>query len=432
MMRTRQVSSNDQPTGEIRRDAIVALICASIILALSLGIRHGFGLFLQPISMDAGWGREVFSLAMAAQNLVWGISQPFAGLAADRFGAGKVVFAGGLFYAAGLALMAFPENQASFLLSAGLLIGLGLSGTTFPVIFAALGRAVPPARRSWAMGVSMAGASFGQFAMLPLTLVGINWLGWSAALLALAVLALIMVPLALPMFKDRPPSGDDNTEVEQTALEAARTAVRHRGFWLLSLGFFVCGFQIILISVHLPSFLLDQGLEISVGTTVLAVIGLVNIAGTYYAGVWGGRVRKPMILAWLYLLRGITITAFILFPVTASSAYVFAFFMGIFWLSTVPLTNGTVASIFGVRNLSMLGGLVFFIHQLGGFLGGWLGGALFDYLGSYDLAWGLAIILSFVAALLNLPITEKPAIARPVASGDGYRTPWMPGSASKP
>lgn len=398
-------------TDEARRGAAVVLAAGGLILAISLGVRHGFGLFLQPISMDSGWGREVFAFAIALQNLVWGAAQPFTGMLADRIGAGRVILGGAVLYVAGVALMALPQGATGFVLSAGVLVGLGLSGTTFPIVFGAVSRAVAPERRSLAMGMVMAVGSFGQFVMLPGTFGLMEGLGWSGALVALSVVCASILPLSFAL-RERGGSSAAAAALGPSAGAAIREAFGHRGFWLLSLGFFVCGFQVVFIAVHLPAFLADRGLSASVATTVLALIGLVNVAGTYYAGLWGGRYSKPRLLVWIYLGRAVSIALFVLLPITTWSAYAFGVTMGLFWLSTVPLTNGLVASLFGVRNMSMLAGVVFFAHQLGAFLGGWLGGWLYDRLGSYDAAWGLAIGLSLVAAALNLPIREEP-VARP-------------------
>ena len=388
----------------IGRAGLGILLGGSLILALSLGIRHGFGLFLPPMSAEFGWGREVFAFALALQNLIWGLAQPFAGAVADRFGARRTIVLGGILYGLGLLTMGLADSPWSLSLSAGLLIGLGLSGTSFSVILGAVGRAVPVEKRSLAMGIVAAAGSFGQFAMLPGTLGLISWLGWSAALLALALLVALIVPLAT-MVKDRPlPSLGQ----EQTLREALREAAGHSGFWLLGLGFFVCGFQVVFIGVHLPAYLVDQHLPALVGTTVLALVGLFNIFGTYGAGWLGGRISKPRLLSALYLARALVITAFVLTPLTAWSAYAFGIAMGLLWLSTVPLTNGTVATLFGVRNLSMLGGIVFLFHQLGAFMGGWLGGYLYDRTGSYELVWQIAILLSLLAAALNWPVREQP------------------------
>ncbi len=380
------------------------LLGSALILALSLGVRHGFGLFLPPMSAQFGWGREVFAFAIALQNLIWGLAQPFTGALADRFGAAKVVIVGGVLYAVGLLLMGLSDSPLSLSLSAGLLIGIGLSGTSFSVILGVVGRALPPQNRSMGMGIASAAGSFGQFAMLPGTLGLIGWLGWSAALLVLGLLVALIVPL-VSMLKDRPLP---NLGGEQTLKEALHEACSHSGFWLLAFGFFVCGFQVVFIGIHLPAYLVDQHLPATVGTTVLALIGLFNIFGTYTAGWLGGRMSKPRLLTGLYLARAVVIVLFLWAPITQFSAYVFGMVMGFLWLSTVPLTNGTVATMFGVRNLSMLGGIVFLFHQLGAFLGGWLGGVVYDQTGSYDLIWQVSIGLSLLAAALNVPVRERP------------------------
>jgi MFS family permease len=388
----------------IGRGSMWILLGASLILALSLGIRHGFGLFLPPMSAEFGWGREVFAFAIALQNLIWGLTQPFTGALADRFGAKRTVIVGGILYAIGLGCMGLADSPLSLSLSAGLLIGIGLSGTSFSVILGAVGRAVPMEKRSMAMGIAAAAGSFGQFVMLPGTLGLLSWLGWSVALMALGLLVALIIPLAA-MLKDTPLP---LTGQEQTLGEALREACSHSGFWLLALGFFVCGFQVVFIGVHLPAYLVDQHLPALVGTTVLALVGLFNIFGTYVAGWLGGRMSKPRLLSALYLARAVVIVAFILTPLTVWSAYAFGVAMGLLWLSTVPLTNGTVATLFGVRNLSMLGGIVFLFHQLGAFLGGWMGGYLYDHTGSYDLVWQIAVLLSLLAAALNWPVRELP------------------------
>jgi MFS family permease len=380
------------------------LLGSALILALSLGVRHGFGLFLAPMSAQFGWGREVFAFAIAFQNLIWGLAQPFAGALADRFGAAKVVFVGGIFYALGLACMGMADSPLSLSLSAGVLIGIGLSGTSFSVILGVVGRALPPEKRSMGMGIASAAGSFGQFAMLPGSLGLIGWLGWSGALLVLSVLVAMILPL-VAMIKDVP---TPLTGGEQTLREALHEACTHSGFWLLALGFFVCGFQVVFIGVHLPAYLVDQHLPAKVGTTVLALIGLFNIFGTYTAGWLGGRMSKPRLLTGLYLIRAVVIALFLWIPLSETTAYLFGVSMGLLWLSTVPLTNGTVATLFGVRNLSMLGGIVFLFHQLGAFLGGWLGGVVYDRTGNYDLIWQVSILLSLLAAALNWPVRERP------------------------
>lgn len=374
-------------------------------MLVSLGIRHAFGLFLQPVTMDQGWGRETFAFAIALQNLVWGFSQPFMGMLSDRFGARPVVASGALLYGLGLWVMSQVAGEVVFIFGAGVLIGLGLSGTTFPVIFGAISRLVAPKQRSFAMGITMSVGSFGQFAMLPISLGLITGLEWQSALIVLSILAILMFPLAFGIRSASPSTFSAEEDVSFT--QALRDAFGLRDFWLLSLGFFACGFQVVFIAVHLPAFLMDKGVGDGVAMTVLALIGLVNIAGTYYAGLWGGRHRKPMLLTWIYLGRAVVISAFVLLPITSTTAYVFGALMGLFWLSTIPLTNGVVASVWGIKHMSMLGGVVFFGHQLGSFAGGWMGGWLYDRTGSYDIAWGFTIALSLIAAVLNWPITER-------------------------
>jgi predicted MFS family arabinose efflux permease len=325
---------------------------------------------------------------------------------ADRYGAQRAIVGGTVLYAAGLVAMAFAQTPGELVFSAGLLVGLGLSGTTFAVVLGAVSRAVPPERRSHAMGVTTAIGSFGQFAMLPGSLSLIGWLGWSIALVVLAFAATLMAPLA-GAFRTGPA---DPVVQPPPARAALREAFGHRGFWLLSFGFFVCGFHVVFITTHLPAFLVDRGLPLGTGTTALALIGLANVAGAYLAGKCGERYRKPAVLTAIYLGRAVAIAAFVWLPITEWSALAFAVVIGVLWMSTVPLTNGTVASVFGVRNMSMLGGVVFFCHQVGAFLGGWLGGRLFDESGSYDAVWTMAVGLALIAAALNWPIREQPRL----------------------
>ena len=388
------------------RTPAVTLAAGAVLLAISLGIRHTFGLFLAPMSQAHGWTREVFAFAIALQNLVWGVAQPFAGRIADRYGAGRVIVAGTLLYVAGLVLMAFSRSGTLLALSAGLLIGIGLSGASISVVFGAVLRKTPPGRRSFAMGVAMSVGSLGQFVMLPAALNAIQSVGWMATLLSLAVLGLAMLPLAAPLSE---PRGAGAARPPPMPLRAVLgEALSLPGFWLLCLGFFVCGFHVVFIATHLPAYLTDRGLPASTGAVVLALVGLFNIAGTYGAGVLGGRRSKPALLVALYILRALVLAAFVLVPVNEGSAYVFGAAMGLLWLSTVPLTNGTVATVFGVENLALLGGIVFFFHQVGAFLGGWLGGRLYVLTGSYDVVWWMSVALAVVAALLNVPVREVP------------------------
>jgi len=384
--------------------AMLALACGGVVLMLSLGIRHGFGLFLKPMSMDLGWGRETFAFAVALQNLVWGLSQPVTGMLADRYGAWKMVAAGGLCYALGLLVMASATSPWSLGMGAGVLVGLGLSGTSFSVIYGVLGRAFPASKRSQVLGIAGAAGSFGQFVLLPAEQGLISSLGWLPALLALSFAAALMVPLAAGVVER---DAGAHQARGLTVREALAEVARSRDFWLLCFGFFVCGFQVVFIQVHLPAYLVDGGLSGNVGVGALALIGLFNIAGTYGAGRLGARHRKPMLLSVIYALRGVVIGIFLLAPLSAWSTWLFAAAMGLLWLSTVPLTNGTIASQFGVRHLSMLSGIVFLFHQIGSFAGAWFGGVLYDRTGSYGAVWAIAIGLSATATALNWPIRER-------------------------
>lgn len=381
------------------------LICGSIILSISLGVRHSFGLFLQPISFEQGWGREVFGLAIALQNLVWGIAQPFAGMQADRRGAGPVILLGGLLFGAGVFLMTIASTAPLFLLAAGVLVGLGLAGTTMPIVFGAISRAMPAEKRSLAFGVAMSVGSIGQFVLLPSSLSMINGWGWANALLMLSALGTLIIPLSLAL---REKGGTGAAAPGLSAKESVRHAFHNREFLMLAMGFFVCGFQVVFIATHIPAYLVDVGMSVSMGSTVLALIGLFNIFGSLAAGYLGGKFSKPKLLTGIYLGRAVAIALFVFLPATTLTASVFAAVMGFLWLSTVPLTNASVATMYGVKNMSLLGGLVFLAHQIGSFLGGWLGGVIFDHMGSYDLAWGFATALSVLAAAVNWPIKETP------------------------
>lgn len=393
------------------RTPTVVLVASGLILTLAMGIRHGFGLFLQPVSAEMGWGRETFALALAVQNLVWGATQPFAGMVADRFGSAKVVVGGGLLYVLGLLAMASATSPTLFVLSAGLLIGTGLSGITFSIVSGVIGRAFPPEKRSMALGISAAAGSFGQFAVLPLTQWLLTHVGWHYALFALAGVGLLIVPLAAAMVERR--ERQVHTFAQSTA-EAVTEAFGHRGYVLLTLGFFVCGFQVVFVGVHLPAYLADRGMPPHVAVTALALVGLFNIIGTYTTGWLGGRMSKKYILSFIYFGRAVVIALFIFLPLSAASVYAFAVALGLLWLSTVPPTNSIVAQIFGVRYLAMLSGFTFLSHQVGSFLGAWLGGKLYDTTGSYDVVWYLAIALGIIAGLINLPIDER-TLKRPVA-----------------
>ena len=393
------------------------LLCGGAVVTLSMGVRHGFGLWLQPITQDMGWTRQTFSLAIAVQNMSWGIFGILGGMLADRFGAFRVLLVGAVFYALGLAGMALSPTPLLFTLTTGVLIGAAQAGTTYAVIYGVLGRQAPAHRRSWAMGVAGAAGSFGQFLMMPLEGQLIARIGWQPALLTLAGMTLLIAALAFGL---REPGfhggGHAHAQRSQSVGQAVAEALRHPSFLLLTAGYFVCGFQVVFIGVHMPSYLRDHSLPVQTASYALALIGLFNIFGTYLSGSLGERVAKRHILAFIYFARAAIITVFILAPLTPLSVYLFSAAIGMLWLSTVPITNATVAQIFGVQHLSMLSGFVFFSHQIGSFLGVWLGGYLYDHTGSYDVVWYLAIGLGVFAGLVNLPVREH-AIARPAAQG---------------
>jgi predicted MFS family arabinose efflux permease len=381
------------------------LVCGAAIVTLSMGIRHGFGLWLQPVTQSQGWTRETFAFAIAIQNLAWGLSGIFAGMLADRFGAFKVIVGGAILYALGLIGMATATTPLMFTATAGVLIGMAQAGTTYAVIYGVIGRNVSADKRSWAMGIAAAAGSFGQFLMVPTEGFLISHFGWQEALMILGFAALIMIPLSWGL---REPGflGGAPPPREQSILQALKEAFKYPSFQLLMAGYFVCGFQVVFIGVHMPSYLRDKGLSPQVASYALALIGLFNVFGTYAAGVLGQRLQKKNILAFIYIARAVVISVFLIAPLTPLSVYIFSAVMGLLWLSTVPPTNATVAQIFGVKHLSMLSGFVFFSHQIGSFMGVWLGGYLYDRTGSYDIVWYIAIALGVLAALVNLPIKE--------------------------
>ena len=386
------------------------LLCGALIVTLSMGIRHGFGLWLQPITQAQDWSRQTFSFALAIQNLSWGVMGVFAGMLADKLGAAKVLMMGAVFYALGLVGMAMSTTPLTFALTTGVLIGAAHAGTTYAVIYGVIGRQISAEKRSWAMGVAAAAGSFGQFLMVPVEGQLIAHLGWQNALLALAAVALVIAPLAIGLREPRHTTS--HAQRDQSIAQAVGEAFRYPSFRLLMAGYFVCGFQVVFIGVHMPSYLRDKGLGPEVASYALALIGLFNVFGTYAAGSLGQRLARRKILAFIYLGRAIAIALFLLVPISPASVYVFSAVIGFLWLSTVPPTNAIIAGIFGVAHLSMLSGFVFLSHQVGSFLGVWLGGFLYDRTGSYDVVWWLAIALGVFAALVNLPVREG-AIARP-------------------
>lgn len=382
------------------------ILSGCLIAALSLGERSAFGLFLGPMTEARGWTRETFALSVALQQIVWGIAQPVMGAISDRYGTGRVIVVGGLFYAAGLYVASFAVSPLMLQLGMGVLIGIGLAAGSFTIVLAAFGRSVSPARRSFAFGLGTAAGSFGQFFFGPLSQGLIDGVGWERALVILSITVLAMVPLAFAM---RGRAGPDTSAVPQTFRQALGEAFGYRGYVLLVFGFFVCGFHVAFIAVHLPAYLTDLGLSPTLGGWALALIGLFNIVGSLGAGAIGARYSKAYALSILYVGRSLVILAFIAFPVSAVSVLLFAAAMGLLWLSTVPLTSGLVAVMFGQRYMATLFGFVFFSHQVGSFLGVWLGGVVYDRTGSYDLIWWISIALGLFAGLVHLPIRDAPA-----------------------
>jgi MFS family permease len=377
-------------------------------LFLAFGARAGFGLYLQPISLEFGWGREVLSLSLALQQLVWGALGPIAGIIADRYGTARVIAGCGALYTLGLAGMAYAQTPIAMHFAAGVLVGAALSGATFATVLAVIGRAVAPERRSTALGVATAAGSFGQFALLPVNQILIGAFDWHTALLIMAGMTALIMPLAAAL-AGRPAAAPGSGQSLGSAL---REALRERGFHLLFWGYFVCGFHIAMLTVHLPSFVTDAGLSMTHGMTALALIGLFNIVGTIGAGWAGGYLSKKYLLSSIYTIRAVLIALLVLFPLSPVTLYVFAVGIGLLWLSTVPLTNGLVGQIFGLRYMATLTAIVFFGHQIGSFVGVWLAGYLYDTTGSYLGAFYMSIALGVFAALINLPVNEKPLAER--------------------
>jgi predicted MFS family arabinose efflux permease len=387
-----------------RYDWSLIVLAGALIMAINMGIRQTFGLYVVPVSQDLGLGREVFSLSIALVNLVWGAASPFAGAVADKYGSGKVILGGSILYAAGLLIMSAAPNGAT-LITSGVLIGLGISATGFSAVFGAVGRAAPPEKRQLALSLTTVGSAVGQFLALPYAHVLMDVHGWAFSLLVLAATVAIMALLGT-ILSGKPV---DTGESKQTMTDALREASGHLGFWLLTAGFFVCGFHIAVVAVHLPAFLSDQGFPAKLGVHALMLIGLANIAGSYLCGRAGEIIEKRLALTLLYLARAVIFAAFLAFPVTQTGVLVFSVALGLLWLGTIPLTSGLITVFFGTRWLSMLYGIVFLSHQMGSFLGAWLGGVIYDHYKSYDVMWWLCIALALVAALLHVPIREKPA-----------------------
>ena len=392
---------------------MLLILVGGTIVAVSMGIRQSFGVFLQPVVTDLELTRTAFGLTIAIQNLVWGLAQPFAGMLTDKYGSYRMLMLSSLLYIVGLALTAHTTSAAGLHLSLGMLVGLAMSGTTFTVVLSAIGRLVPPEKRSLAFGIVSAGGSFGMFSFVPLSQLFIGLYGWSVAFLILAGCVMI-VPLLTLVFQ-RQTSAEAGPEPlsGETLPQALRCAGAHSGYWLLNCGFLVCGFHVAFIATHLPAFLNDSAIAPMRAAFALGLIGVFNILGTYLAGLYGGRYRKKYLLSGLYLGRALVIAVFISLPLTELTLGLFAAAMGLLWLGTIPLTSGLVAQIFGVRYGGTLFGIVFFSHQIGSFLGAWLGGYLFETTGSYTLMWQLAVLLGLIAALLHWPIRDDPVVAQP-------------------
>jgi MFS family permease len=391
------------------RTPAVILVCGCAIAVLGFGPRSALGLFLTPLSSAHGWGRDVFALALAIQMLLWGAGQPFAGAIADRFGPVYVLAVGTILHAAGLALMAYSTTPAMLHLTAGVLIGFGLAGSSFTVVLGAFGKLMPVHWRSLSFGLGTAAGSFGQFLFSPLAVGLIGNFGWQHALLIFAAIVLLIIPLALALATPEG-TGKSETMPHQPVMHALAEALGHRSYLLLVLGYFTCGFQLFFITVHLPAYLVDRGLSADVGAWTIGIIGLFNIIGSISAGWLSDRMPKRFLLSMIYFLRSLAVLAFISLPTSPASAVIFGAVMGLLWLSSIPPTNGLIALMFGTRWLTMLAGLAFFNHQLGGFLGVWLGGIVFERTGSYDAIWWLSILFGVLSAVINLPIVEKPVM----------------------
>jgi len=411
-MSTAVPSSIDPAANAWWREPWLLVVAGGVVMGLALGVRHVQGLFLLPVVTDRGWTRASFAFAMAVQNLAWGVSQPLTGMVADRFGAARVIAASLVLYALGLVAMAHATTPGAFVWSAGVCIGVALSGTAFGAVYGALNRLVAPRRRSWALGVAGAIGGFGQFAMVPSAQLLIGHVGWSGALVALGIVMAMLLPLAWPL-RERAAPATLVAEREQALLPALREAFGHRGFWLLNAGFLACGFQLAFIATHLPAYVIDKGLRPVDGVAGLAIVALSNTIGTWFFGWLGTTRRRKHLLAGIYLVRTSAMALFVLLPASAPALFAFAAVMGFVWLGTVPLTNGLVSQVFGIRYINTLFGFVFLGHQLGSFLGVWLGGVLFVATHSYDLMWLIAMALGVLSAALHWPIDDRPLAPAP-------------------
>ena len=392
------------------RTPLVIVLCGCVIAMLAFGPRSSVGQFLTPMSLDFGWGREVFSLALAIQNLLWGVGQPFAGAIADRYGTIRVLCGGAILYALGLTLMAYSQTPGMLHLSAGVLIGFGLSGCSFNLVIGAFGKLVPENMRGLAFGAGTAAGSFGQFLFSPLARALIDQFSWQSALLIFAVMMLLILPLSVALATPRAEPSSAGGPASQSVMQALSEAFGHRSYVLLVLGFFTCGFQLAFVTVHLPAYLLDRGMSAQVGAWTIGVIGLFNIVGSLASGWLSSRMPKRYILSVIYFMRAAAIVAFITLPMSPLSAVIFGAVTGLLWLSTVPPTSALVAVMFGTRWLAMLFGFAFFSHQVGGFLGVLIGGIAFERTGSYDIVWWLSVLFGVLSAVINLPIVEKPVL----------------------
>lgn len=383
------------------------IAASAAIVTLSMGVRQSFGLYLTPMVMELDISRQSFGFVLALQNLLFGAVQPFVGAYADKHGSGRVLILGALVYIAGLAVTAVASDVFGFAIGFGALVGVAMSGVTFVVTMGAVGKIVPPEKRTLAFGIVTAGGSLGQFFVVPMAQALIDGVGWRQSLNLLAVMLVLLLPLAFGLMNKRGSAVAPRAE-GLPLKQALQQAMRDRSWWLLWTGYFVCGFHVAFVGIHFPAYIVDQGLPASVGATGLALIGLFNILGSWTWGHWGGKHSKKHLLAALYALRGVSIIIFLVMPLTTFTALAFTAVFGFLWLGTVPLTNGLVAQMYGLRNLTALTGVVFFGHQIGAFLGAWLGGLLFDWTNSYDAVWIISIVLGFIAAAANLPIRQSP------------------------